>query len=358
MKKKIKVLYIGPSRVSRGGISSVLNAYMDSPLSKLFTLSWLETQHDKNRYLKLFYLVKSLILCPYYFLQNEIVHIHTASYNSFYRKSFFIIICKLLHRKLIIHIHGGGFGGFLKTGNRFKRKWIICLLQAADNIICLSALKADEINFHVEPKKIIIISNPCLFQTRASQKHLNNEIIILFSGWVEKEKGIFDLIQAFADVQKKHPNTRLIIAGKGRIKNAEQRTQQLGLKNTVLFTGWLQKNEMKNELTKADIFCLPSYCEGLPMSVIEAMAFSLPVVTTPVGGIPDIIIPGKTGFLVRPGNVRELVDTISCLVMERDLRQKVGHAAKEYIDRNCTIEIVSEKLNTLYESLNRNHLKK
>jgi len=252
---------------------------------------------------------------------------------------------------LVLHIHGGGFATFLNTDNKLKKIGIIYLLRLADVIICLSTLKADEIKPYLAEEKIVTINNPSLFSTVKSQNRLSNEIIILFSGWIEKEKGVFDLIDAFANVQNEYNNCKLIIAGKGRIEEGKELAERLGLQDKIVFTGWLQQNEMKKALGSADIFCLPSYCEGVPMSIIEAMAYSLPVVTTPVGGIPDLIIPGKTGLFAQPGNKKELAHKISLLIKNQELRSSMGKNAKVFVDEHCSIKRISAKLNLLYEGL-------
>jgi glycosyltransferase involved in cell wall biosynthesis len=349
--KKIKILYVGPSHKSRGGISSVIKSYMRSPLMLEFSLLWIETQHDLNRFTKMWYFVKALLISPYFFLKSDIVHIHTASYNSFYRKCIFILLCKIFNRKLILHIHGGGFGTFLNNGNRLKKKGVMYLLKKADTLICLSPLKAKEIKPYVSEKKINIISNPCSFSTIMPQDKQNEDISILFAGWVKIEKGVFDLIYAFAEVEKKCRNCRLIIAGKGMIEEGREIVRKLGLEEKIIFTGWLQKKEMQKALTDADIFCLPSYCEGVPMSIIEAMAYCLPVLSTSVGGIPDIIDPDKTGFLVHPGNIGELTQKLLFLVRNDEVRTLAGKNAKAFIDEHCSTDIVSEQLTLLYQKL-------
>ena len=235
--------------------------------------------------MKIFSFVKSLLLAPFLILQNEIIHIHTASNFSFFRKSFFVILTKSMNRKLILHIHGGGFAQFIakQYRNRYKKIIISYLLKLPDRIICLSKTKAFEIENFVLSKKICIIPNPAPYPNhfKNNKKKNNDEIIIFFAGWIEKEKGIFDLILAFFEVQKAYKKCKLIIAGKGRIDDGKELVNKLNLEDKIVFTGWLSNKDMHKMLSIADIFCLPSYCEGVPMSILEAMAYGLPVIYNP-----------------------------------------------------------------------------
>ncbi len=350
--KRIIVTYVGPGHKSRGGVSSVIQAYMESELSRKYKLRWLETQDDKNKFTKLLFFLSAVVRSPYYYINSDIIHIHTASYNSFYRKSIFILLSKLFKRKLVLHIHGGGFGEFLSEAKQFKKFYILFLLKMADVLICLSPIKVNEIKNELTGKLIKVILNPLLFDI-SECKGVNSKdtVKILFAGWIEKEKGVFDLIKAFSIVCQNHTNVRLIIAGKGKIAEGKNLALKLNVDEKTEFPGWLSKEEMKKVLSESDIFCLPSYSEGIPMSIIEAMAFSLPVITTPVGGIPDIVESGNTGIFVNPGDVESLSNKLSFLIESKKVRLEIGKNAKKFVKQNCKIDIISKKIGALYTQI-------
>ena len=353
--RKVSILFVGPNRKSRGGISSLISIYMKLLSNSIYSPSWLETQDDMSTNRKLISFIKAIISAPIEIYKNNIIHIHTASNNSFFRKSFFIVLSKLLNRKIVLHIHGGGFAQFLTIAykNQIKKKIIRRLLQMPNIIICLSESKANEVESYVSKKKIKIVPNPAPYHNSTKNKPIDNinPIIILFAGWVEKEKGIFDLISAFSEVQKTFINCRLIIAGKGRIDDGKKLAKKLHSTDKIIFTGWLQKNDMHKMLYSADIFCLPSYCEGVPMSILEAMALGLPVITTPVGGIPDIVENGKTGLFFQPGNIKQLEEKLLMLLKNPSVSQKVGLNAKLFVEKNHSISITKYKLKKIYNEL-------
>jgi glycosyltransferase involved in cell wall biosynthesis len=350
----IHILNIGPGKDSRGGISSVISSYINRKSRLQYGMSWLETQNDKNYIAKVLSFIKSVIIGPFHIRKSHIVHVHTASNVSFYRKSVFIILAKLLSRKSVLHIHGGGFSQFLEYSNKSPlRKWFVAgVLEMPSKIICLSKANADSVEYYITKEKIVIVPNPCPEAIYYNQNRRSRDVFtILYAGWIEAEKGVFDLINAFAKVQLNVTNCRLIIAGKGKIDIGKDLASSLKLNDKVIFTGWLKKNEVYKALANADIFCLPSYCEGFPMSLLEAMAYGLPVITTPVGGIPDIINPGVSGLLFQPGNIEQLAKNIQNLLDDASLRSRIGNNAKIYVESKCSIQFVEKKLDLLYSNL-------
>ena len=348
-----RILHIGPSRHSRGGISSVIKSYFKIFGNKNYQLTWLETQADKNYASKLFSFLKAMILSPWLIYKNEIIHIHTASNFSFYRKAFFILVTKLFRRPLILHIHGGGFSHFLKKvfNRKIRKKVFIELLYLPDIIICLSEAKATELKSVINFPNIRIIPNPAPdIQYLTRKSNYDSLDYVLFTGWIEKEKGVFDLISVFSEIIKDNKKCRLILAGKGQITQSNDLAEKLGINNHVTLTGWLEKEDIYELLTNASAFCLPSYCEGVPMSILEAMAFGLPVVASKVGGVPDIIKNGENGLLFEPGNTKELKEKLFMLLDDDELRKKLGENAKAYVQEKHSLIHVYNKLNLIYKN--------
>ncbi|MDX9786759.1 MAG: glycosyltransferase family 4 protein [Desulfobacterales bacterium] len=313
-------------------------------------MNWLATQEDTTTITKVSTFLKALFVAPCFIFKSDIIHIHTASNVSFYRKSIFVVLSKILKKKVVLHIHGGGFGEFLNK-NYNKKRIIGCLITLSDKILCLSTTKANEITFPGISKKIAIVSNPCPSQTYSIQRDKRHGLKIIYAGWIEKEKGVFDLILAFKEVYQKFGGCKLILAGKGQIKEGEKIAIEQNVVDNVIFTGWLQRDDMNKAYSNADIFCLPSYCEGVPMSMLEAMAYGLPIITTPVGGIPDIIKHGENGLLFNPGDIHMLKNLMLQLISDQKLREKIGQNAKKYAQLNCSIPIIADKVSLIYKTL-------
>ena len=161
----------------------------------------------------------------------------------------------------------------------------------------------------------------------------------------------FTFFPSPSEVKRIFIHCKLVIAGKGRINYGKKLAKALNLSDDIIFTGWLQRRDMHKMLRLADIFCLPSYCEGVPMSVLEAMAYGLPVITTPVGGIPDIIENNKTGLFFKPGDIKQLEEKLLMLLKNSSLSRQLGLNAQNFVEKNYSIPITRMKLKKIYDGL-------
>jgi glycosyltransferase involved in cell wall biosynthesis len=187
---------------------------------------------------------------------------------------------------------------------------------------------------------------------RQSYKIEDNDILILFIGHLEPFKGIFELLDAFKKIRINHHNCKLMIVGEGheeqKVKNI---VSKFDLDEYTIFTGKVSPETIQNFYQMADIFTLPSYTEGLPLVVIEAMACGLPVVVSTVGGIPELVNDGVNGFLVPPKDKFSLTEKLEILVDNEELRQKFGLKALETVDDEFNIEKKVEKMIEIYKEL-------
>ena len=345
--KNNKVLHVGPGRSSRGGIAIVINAYFDGLDLNCWRLKRLETQSDRSFVTKNITLIKALVLAPVKIFNCNIIHIHTASNNSFRRKVYFIVLSRILRRKIILHIHGGGFDEFLKNMSPGKLKFAQKVIQMADVVICLSTKKMTEIGRLISHDNMKIIPNPCVFNPQGIKRDYEKNEKVLFVGWIEEEKGIFDLIKAVSELSSMF----LVVAGKGRISDCQRLAVELGVNERIEFVGWLSPKDLINIYEDADIFCLPSYVEGIPMALLEAMSYGLPIITCPVGGVPDVVSDNVDALFVEPGAVDSIKDCLVRLQNDHDLKERLGCNAREKVEGYFTIPKISNKINLLYDSL-------
>ena len=161
---------------------------------------------------------------------------------------------------------------------------------------------------------------------------------IVFVGWVTREKGVFEALDVLAGVRVRHPSATLTIVGGGRDLDAfTLDVEGRGLQGVVRITGWLSYQEVQRTLREGDVFLFPSHFEGLPNAVVEAMAAGLPVVATRVGGVPDLIRHGESGFLVDVGDIASMTMRVNQLLAQPDRAQEIGRRGR--VDR-CDIERV------------------
>ncbi|WP_197437636.1 glycosyltransferase family 4 protein [Polaribacter sp. BAL334] len=346
MKKRI--LVIATSRKTRGGITSVIKAHSTQSYWKEWNCKWLETHIDKNIFYKLWYFIKSftkfLFIVPFY----DIIHIHLSEVQSLKRKTFYFLICRLLKKRIIIHFHAFS----PETTINSKYKWLYkSVFNTSNCIIVLSDLWKKWVIEYLDLKesKIFVIYNPCP-KVNLSQE-IKKENIILFAGTINERKGYSTLISAFANVANKYPDWSLFFAGNGEIEKAKILVDKFNISSQVKFLGWIKDNEKESIFNKASIFCLPSYNEGFPMAVLDAWAYGIPTISTPVGGMPDIGIHSENCLFFKPGNIDELTECIVKLINDENLRIKLR---KESINLSNTIfnqEIIGNKISQLYASL-------
>jgi 1,2-diacylglycerol 3-alpha-glucosyltransferase len=173
---------------------------------------------------------------------------------------------------------------------------------------------------------------------------------ILYVGRLMEEKGLDVLIRAYSIVSAKVPNTYLIIVGKGHIRrNLEDLTKRLGLKN-VIFTGFVSDSLLRQAYASSGLFVLPSYAEIQPLVLLEALAMGLPAIGTNVGGIPEMVVEGRNGYVLKPGDHEGLAERIITILNDDKLRKKFSRNSLQIAQDN-DIEKSADKLERLYHRL-------
>lgn len=313
-----------------------------------------------RRSIHLFYDFKALLRI-FRLLRREkpdIVHTHTSKAGLLGR-----LAAKLARVPSIIHTpHGHVFFGYFGA---LKTKMFILFEKLAsritDRIIALTPReKADYLSYKVtgEDRLVVIPSGIELhkyqpapreerFKLRIELGIPEHSVVAGTAGRLVPVKGPALLLQAFKQVISEHPDTCLVFAGDGPLrKSLEKNAVDMGLAKKIVFTGW--RDDMARILSVFDIFCLPSLNEGMGRVLVEAMALGKPVVASEVGGIPDLISPGKNGFLVPPRNPGELARQIIFLIENREEREKMGRVGKEMVPA-FSDEIMVKKISGLYE---------
>jgi glycosyltransferase involved in cell wall biosynthesis len=164
-------------------------------------------------------------------------------------------------------------------------------------------------------------------------------------------KGCYDLLEAVARLVPRFPGLRLVMAGDGEIDKVRLAAKALGLSASVELHDWVSGDEKRALLRSAAAFVLPSYCEGMPMSVLESMAVGMPVVTTSVGGIPELVTDGVEGRLVAAGDIDALSEAIETLLSSHDLRRQMGIAARRKVEEMFSDAGILPQLERLYREL-------
>ena len=329
----------------KGGIAVVLNSY-----SKIFTpFNIIVNSNTKNvltNGIQLLYSIVATILKLLFSRSIKAVHIHTASNNSFRRSAIFISIAKILKRKVIIHIHGGGFKEYYEKKTTFVKEQLV----KCDTIIALTKYWKEYFN-GLGFENVVIVPNIVDTPVVQEKKHNDGRVHILYLGLITKAKGIYDLLDVINEHKFEFENKiTLHIGGNGETATLQNIIKERSLGQIVKFEGWVSGDKKVKLLNNADVFILPSYTEGLPISILEAMTYNLPVISTPVGGIPEVIENGENGILFTPGDKEALYKAIIKSANDNELRDKMGEISYQKVQIHFP-ENVSKKLETLYNEI-------
>lgn len=171
---------------------------------------------------------------------------------------------------------------------------------------------------------------------------------MIFVGRLAAVKGVLVLLEAFAALLKEHPDAELTLVGDGPEREAiHAHARALGCYDAIRFTGYLSQDEVAAELAQTDLFVLPSFAEGVPVVLMEAMASGLPVVATRIAGIGELVEDGTTGLMVPPGDKVALTQALSALLEDPDLRATMGRTARAKVEADYNIGLEADWLATL-----------
>lgn len=349
MNKNIKILMIGPDMNSFGGMSSVIKLYYDSGLLSGNT-EFLSSYEDGSIPHKIFFFYFFLFKYISILLFNrnvKIIHLHIAEKGSFFRKAILCLIAKAFNKKVILHLHGAEFNIFYNKVPEIIKKFITITFDLADLVIVLSSSWEKDISEKTSNSDIIILDNPIVIK---DMKNTSNEIVnILFMGRLGKRKGTYDIIEAAKYIQS--PNVKINLYGDGDVGEFKKLVVDNNLQNKVFVNGWISGSEKENVFKCADVLLLPSYNEGLPIAILEALACGIPVISTPVGGIPEAVKDGINGFLIQPGDFKALAEKIDILATDKQLIEKMGKESYKIAQERFDIKIIMDKLNKIYNDM-------
>lgn len=344
--RNTKVLIIATGKNTRGGITSVIKAHETGEQWKKYHCKWIETHRDGNLFRKIWYLFSALlqyiILLPFY----DIIHIHIATTQSAKRKQLFFYPAKWMRKKIIFHFHPSNEKFLFEPYNQklYKR-----LFSQADLVLVLSEQwrkwikDALGITEHIE-----VLYNPC---PQVNRRDDIRENYILFAGTIIPRKGYGNLIKAFSLIAEKHSNWKVVFAGNGEIENAKRIATDCGVLQQIRFIGWVKGEKKEEVFQKASIYCLASDGEGFPMGVLDAWAYGIPCVVTPVGGIPDIVKDGVNGLIYPVGDIKELASKLDLLICNENLRKSIVKETDEYVNNDFNVSVINKKLGEIYSRL-------
>jgi glycosyltransferase involved in cell wall biosynthesis len=345
------VVMLGTAPRTHGGIASLVREYRAAGLFERWPIRYVATHCDGSAIAKAFIALRAFITVAGLMLRrpHAVLHVHAASRASFWRKSIFMVMALAARWPIVFHLHGGGFARFHdKECNALQRSIVRFFLDRASAILVVSERWQAWMALATRNPNVMCVPNAVALPTRSSAAREAG--LIAFVGRLEAAKGVYDLLDALADLRGR-PELRLICAGDGDMARVRSRAAELKLGARVKLAGWLGHEGRDRLLATASLFVLPSHAEGVPVSLLEAMAAGCPVIATAVGGIPDVVRHGVNGLLVTPGEPAALAGAIARLLDDRALAVRLGAAARDTIARHHTLERALERIERVYAQL-------
>lgn len=290
----------------------------------------------------------------------DVVHTHSSKAGVVGR-----LAARLAGVSVIIHSpHSHVFYGYYGSLLSLVFVWIEKILALfTDRIFTLTGIgKREHIQYRVGPpsKFTVVYSGVPLepfLNVKLERNHKRQEfdlneddMVCIFVARLAPVKGHQYLVSAIPGVLEAVPYARFVLVGDGELREElEQQALSLGVKDSIVFTGL--RDDVPELLAMSDLFVLSSINEGMGRVLVEAMAVGLPTVDTRVGGVPDVVVDGKTGFLVPPRDSNALANAIIRLLKDEDMRQRMGEAGRRRVDPAFGVEAMVSKIESVYEEL-------
>lgn len=354
MSEKIKVLIIGPSPTkSKGGMATVIEEIAkDQKLNEQFDIDIYESYIDGNKLKVLLFSAISFI--RFYFTKRnyDIYHIHAASYGSTFRKGLYVKTAKRWGKKVILHIHGAEYMKFFEGLSDRKKQKVNDILKACDMVIALSPdwKKKFDSTFGLSNCEVLENGINVDRLKPAISDSSDHPHSFLMLGRLGERKGTYDLIDAIENVSKKIPDIKCYLAGDGNIDKCSLIIKEKHLDNNISIEGWVDFDKKIKLLKRSSVLVLPSYNEGLPMSILEGMACGKAIISSRVGAIPEVI-KAENGILIDAGDVEALADALVKCCTNIELVTLMGKANLEKVQNDFSMTVMHEKLAEYYETL-------
>tara|TARA_B110000003_G_scaffold276335_1_gene322277 strand:- start:1033 stop:2094 length:1062 start_codon:yes stop_codon:yes gene_type:complete len=348
VKEKRKVLIVVPAQDQFGGVYNFyenLKPHLEDDFTYLY-VGEPKFQFNNKAIITLIYIlifIRTLLkLKP-----NIVVLNPSLNINSVLRDSIYLLISKIFRTEIIIFWRGWNFNNekYLK----YPYSIITSMLLKSNKAIVLyseigNSLK--KLNYKKEIFQLSTMVGDLAINQLVKEKR-KDTFDLIFLSRIEVYKGIYELLKAYEILKGKHTHMRLIIAGNGSEKNTLINYVKENNIRDVIFSGYLKGQRKYELLSSGHLYVFPSYSEGMPNAVLEAMALGMPIITTPVGGLNDFFVEDDMGSFIKIKDVNSIVEKIESLYFNNNLRISISQKNRVYAEKHFTGQVVSKKLNRI-----------
>lgn len=356
------VAILSPSLDAVSGVSTHARMLLASDLARQFELTHFQVGREGReepawrRFLRLAY-------DPFRFAlflrrqQVELVHINTSmDLRAYWRDLVFLVVAKLMRRKVVNQIHGGTMPAEMFAGRRVLQRVLRWFLQASDAVVVLSTQELREYQAFAPLASVRQVPNAIRvedFLAESRPLNTNDSLRLVYVARLIRDKGIPEALDALAELARAGRTMKFIVAGLGPDENGlREQAQRLGLAGSVDFVGPVYGKAKADLWRNSDIFVFPSrHKEGLPYSLLEAMAAGCVPIVTPVGGIPDVVADGKEALIVEAGNSRQVADALRTLDDDRQLLARLSAGAVRRVMQQYSLSKLGAEITATYRAV-------
>jgi len=354
------VLHVNPGGLEHGGgigrmIGYMIDAWKQRPQHPEMRV--LDTRGAGHILLSPWHFARCLLIVAVLSPRRPLLHVHVAGRGSTIRKIIVVHFAWLLRVPVVLHLHDYDYRHSLQQFPKFIRRLARSMFMISNWVVVLGDKDRDlaETELGVCADRISVIPNavpaPAWKSHVAAGVSADRSVHILFLGNPSRRKGVHDLIAALAEPPLRSMDWHATIAGGGdEIAAFREQASAGGLSDRVDFPGWVGRDETIALLDCADVLVLPSYAEGMAMSVLEGMSYALCVVCTPVGSLQYVIENDVSGLLVQPGDVAGLCRALALALQDQALRSRLGAEAARVFAARFDAASYPDRMRPIYAS--------
>lgn len=357
-----RVLLVGKGAPDRGGIPTFLATLLESRLAREHDLRFLNVAHSgtpEGGRVTLGNLgrtardVKALWSAAG---DRQVVHIHSAlaPATTVLRAALLALTGRLRGCAVVVHAHGGGIQFWLT--NRTRRALLRLAMRPADRVVAVWTAGLDALRSVLPADRVTLIDNGVPLDVHPERRDdgAGRAPRLLFVGLLTPRKGVLDLLTASRLLRERGVEHELLLLGGTPDEGPEAEARvRAGLDDNVRLLGTRPPEEMPAAFAEADVFCLPSWWEAMPLSILEAMASGLPVVATDVGDVSRAVEDGVTGFVVPAKDPERLAAALEPVLADADLRRRLGVAGRQRVVERFSADVTAAQVGALYKELER-----
>lgn len=356
------ILLCGPARAALSGVSTHVNLLMGSRLAEDFDVVFFQVgsegrrENAFTRWARLAFSPLALIWAITW-RQVAIVHLNTSlNLRAYWRDVAYLLVAKLLGMRVVYQVHGGELPEEFFAESPARTAFLRWTLGLPDLVLVLASAELAAYRAFVPHQEVVALPNgvDCAPYARVPtvRSRRNQPLNLVYVGRLAREKGLYEALQGVRIAQHLGVDARIVLAGEGaEAAGLREHAESLGLGSSARFVGPVFGEDKVRTLAGADVAILPSWSEGLPYALLEAMAAGIPVLATPVGAIPDVMTDGLHGLLVPRRDAAAIGTAIAKLAFDRERLAWMSRACRKRVLAAYSIERLAAELAIHYHAL-------